>query len=163
MISDATPTFSINKELPAVEKKPAGRIVITLTLSVEEILYLTWQNEAIKSSLSEKVSHIFLGASDKMQQSFNLAIRNYTTVPPQLSTLVDSIAAKTATYVMNTLEITKKTTEINDEKEQKKNAAQLQQNIIKQGLKGAMITAREAQVIVTFIRNYQANIKSTGY
>lgn len=75
----------------------------------------------------------------------------------------DSIAAKTATYVMNTLEITKKTTEINDEKEQKKNAAQLQQNIIKQGLKGAMITAREAQVIVTFIRNYQANIKSTSY
>ncbi|MCE5292988.1 MAG: hypothetical protein LLF94_00055 [Chlamydiales bacterium] len=95
-----------------------------------------------------------------MQVSFNLAIQTYTKEPPQLSILVDSIAVKIATYVMNTLKITKKTTEINDEKEQKEMAAQCLQNMSKLGHKGAIITQREAQVIVTFVEQYQANIKS---
>lgn len=152
MIPDATPAVSVNTILPAIENKD-GKTIVTYSLTVEESLYLTWQYNGILGALAQKTMLFFLGASPQMQQAFNTVIREFTQQqPPALQTVTSSIASKTATYVMNTLKLSGKQAEIDDELKQKQIIAEILQQ--SGNLKGAFITAREANVILTFVEQY---------
>ncbi len=163
MIPDRHPTFSTsNTPLPPVETN-GKRTVVNYSLTIEEVLYAYWQQPHIQSALEQKANFVFLTTSQEMQASFTaysagLQDRTFTQDALKIETLSKSIQEKTAAYVLNTLKISGKEKELEQEKELMEHAKVLANRHV-EGRSGCMFTERQARHILTFLNHLNAQAK----
>ncbi|MBS0636331.1 MAG: hypothetical protein JSS12_02375 [Verrucomicrobia bacterium] len=158
MIPDATYTFSAGASAPPAVEKKGNRTVATLSLTIEEMLYLKWMEPAMRDALSKKVTCVFLGASQQMQQMLIAALQpsvNQGLIPQEnlnLNNITGSIATKVSTFVKNKLGLEGNQNEIDADKAERAQAL-LAQRELNKSTAGSTITSRDATVLLIFLKN----------